>query len=209
MVYLIFGKDNYLKEQFIKKIKKDFDELQIGINYILIDASNVNNIISDIETPAFGYDKKLIIAKNTSLFSKGNSFAETVAEYLKNNDTENVELIFDEESAEKNALYKTIEKVGQVKEVKELTFPELINEVIKIAKLYNVNINSANAQYFVECVGTNMSDVINEIRKLIEYAGPRKWNKKGRHRRINNKKDWKHNIWSDWQSWKKECGKGH
>ncbi len=174
MVYLIFGKDNYLKEQFIKKIKKDFDELQIGINYILIDASNVNNIISDIETPAFGYDKKLIIAKNTSLFSKGNSFAETVAEYLKNNDTENVELIFDEESAEKNALYKTIEKVGQVKEVKELTFPELINEVIKIAKLYNVNINSANAQYFVECVGTNMSDVINEIRKLIEYAGPRK-----------------------------------
>ena len=174
MVYLIFGKDNYLKEQFIKKIKKNFDELQIGINYIMIDSSNVENLISNIETPAFGYDKKLIIAKNTTLFSKGNSYTETIANYLKNNDTENVELIFDEESAEKNALYKTIESVGQIKEVKELTFPELIQEVIKIAKLYNVKINEINAQYFVECVGTNMSDIINEIRKLIEYAGSRK-----------------------------------
>lgn len=27
------------------------------------------------------------------------------------------------------------------------------------------------AQYFIECTGTNMEDIINEIRKLIEYAG--------------------------------------
>lgn len=34
-----------------------------------------------------------------------------------------------------------------------------------------MNINDNNLKYFVECVGTNMQDLINEIRKQIEYAG--------------------------------------
>ena len=38
-------------------MKKIFGELNLGINYILLDESNINTIISDIETPAFGYQK--------------------------------------------------------------------------------------------------------------------------------------------------------
>ena len=41
-----------------------------GINYIQIDADNVTQIIQDIETPAFGYSQKLIVAKDTGLFQK-------------------------------------------------------------------------------------------------------------------------------------------
>lgn len=70
MTYLLFGEDTFLLEQYVKKIKKSFGELQQGINFIQIDESNVNNIIADIETPAFGFEKKLIIAKNCSLFTK-------------------------------------------------------------------------------------------------------------------------------------------
>ena len=36
---------------------------------------------------------------------------------------------------------------------------------------YKVNISDANLRYFIECCGTNMQELINEIRKLIEYAG--------------------------------------
>ena len=49
--------------------------------------------------------------------------------------------------------------------------PQLITKVKSIAKAYNVNIAENTASYFIECVGTNMSDIINELRKLIEYAG--------------------------------------
>lgn len=49
--------------------------------------------------------------------------------------------------------------------------PQLITKVKSIAKAYNVNITENTASYFIECVGTNMSDIINELRKLIEYAG--------------------------------------
>ena len=64
-LYLLYGEEQYLLEQSIKKIKKNFGELVNGINYIQIDEKNVNNLISDIETPAFGYSKKLIIVKNS------------------------------------------------------------------------------------------------------------------------------------------------
>lgn len=70
MIYLLYGEDNYLKERFLAKIKKEFGEVVLGINYIQIDENNVQELISDIETPAFGYEKKLIVARNTKLFVK-------------------------------------------------------------------------------------------------------------------------------------------
>ena len=69
-VYLYYGEETYLLENKVRKIKKDFGELVQGINYIQIDDTNVEQLISDLETPAFGFPKKLIIAKNTGLFKK-------------------------------------------------------------------------------------------------------------------------------------------
>ena len=69
-VKLLFGEETYLLETKLKKLKKSFGELIKGINYIQIDDTNVSELISDIETPAFGYEKKLIIARNTGLFKK-------------------------------------------------------------------------------------------------------------------------------------------
>ena len=69
-LYLLYGEEQFLLEQVIKKIKKLFGEIVKGINYIQIDESNVNQLIADIETPSFGYEKKLIIARNTGLFKK-------------------------------------------------------------------------------------------------------------------------------------------
>ena len=171
MIYLLFGEDEYLRNEYLKKIKKAFGELQLGINYVQIDENNVSNIISDIETPAFGFPTKLIIAKDTGLFKKKNALADTLAEYLKTANLDGVELVFVEITPEKNALYNTISKIGEVKEFKEQKLPQLITKVKSIAKAYNVNITENTASYFIECVGTNMSDIINELRKLIEYAG--------------------------------------
>ena len=173
MVYLLFGEDEYLRNEYVKKIKKSFGTLQLGINYVQIDESNKGNIISDIETPAFGFEKKLIIAKDTGLFKKKDSLADKIAEYLKDNidNLQDVELVFIEKEVDKNGLYNVINAKGKVEEFKEQTVPMLIKKVKQIANSYGVEIKENVAQYFLECVGTNMSDIINEIRKLIEYAG--------------------------------------
>ena len=184
-VKLFYGEEIYLKEARVKKIKKEFGNLINGINFIQIDENNVKEIISDIETPAFGYEKKLIIAKNIGLFKKEKKtakgieaelikFSNKIADYINENiDLINsaVELIFVEETAEKNELYKAIEKNGTVIEFAELKLPELIQNIQKICTAYKVKIDNVTAKYFIENCGTNMQDLINEVRKLIEYVG--------------------------------------
>ena len=184
-IKLLFGEETYLLETKLKRLKKDFGELVKGINYIQIDETNVSELISDIETPAFGFEKKLIVARNTGLFKKAkktakgqelalNNLSKKIAEYIQENHAlinEAVELIFVEEEAEKNDLYKTIEKNGEVIEFPLLKLPGLIENVQKICAAYKVQIDNGTAKYFVESCGTNMQDLINEIRKLIEYVG--------------------------------------
>ena len=184
-VKLLYGEETYLLETKLKRIKKDFGELVKGINYIQLDETNVKELISDIETPAFGYENKLIIARNTGLFKKEkknargadvalNDLMLKIAQYIDENISlinEAVELVFVEESAEKNTLYKTIEKNGEVTDFAPLKLPQLIQHIQKICAAYKVKIDNETTKYFVELCGANMQDLINEIRKLIEYVG--------------------------------------
>lgn len=189
-IKLFYGEETYLIENKLKKAKKEFGELVKGINFIQIDENNVSGIISDIETPAFGYERKLIIAKDTGLFKKekrttkskqgneikknANSVADKLAEYvLENSDIfrEDVTLIFVEKDADKNNLYKAIDNMGEVIYFELLKLPQLIDNIKKICAAYKVNIDNNTTRYFIECCGTSMQDLINEIRKLIEYAG--------------------------------------
>ena len=171
MIYILYGEDEFLLNEYVKKIKKEFGSIQLGVNYIQIDESNVSNIISDIETPAFGFEKKLIIAKDTGLFKKKNTTSERITEYLKETEIPDVELIFIEKDIEKNSLFNLVQKIGKVEEFKEQKLSQLISKVVSLTKAYDIIIKENVAQYFIECVGTNMSDIVNELRKLIEYAG--------------------------------------
>lgn len=182
-LYLLYGEEQYLIETNLKRIKQLFGECLKGINYILIDEQNVQEIISDIETPSFGYPKKLIIAKNTGLFKKeakrANSEMAKLKEKLSNYIEENIKiinesvvLVFVEDDVDsKSAVYKSIEKNGEVCKF-DFQKPFQLEQRIKaICNAYKVNIDSQTLKYFIECCGTNMQDLINEIRKLIEYAG--------------------------------------
>lgn len=190
-IYLFYGEETYLLETRVKKIKKEYQQLILGINFIQVDDTNVEELIADLETPAFGFDKKLIIAKNTGLFKKEKKTTKTdskkkkvddtklplnekIAKYIQENSEELkdiVDLVFVEQEVDKNALYQAIEKVGEVKEFALLKLPDLIANIKKIAVAYKVNIDDATAKYLVECCGTSMQDLINELRKLIEYKG--------------------------------------
>ena len=59
MVYLLYGEDTFLINSYIKKLKREFGEIQNGINYIQMDESSIQNLIPEIQTPAFGYPTKM------------------------------------------------------------------------------------------------------------------------------------------------------
>ena len=182
-IYLLYGEDTFLLEQQLNKIKKNFGETIKGINYIYIDENSVQELIADIETPAFGYPNKLIIARETGIFKrevKGRSggaskeLKDKINSYLKENVdmiNESVILVFVENQAEKNSIYNTIEKIGTVCNFEEQKPFQIIKRLKAICNAYKVNVDENTLQYLIESCGTNMQDLINEIRKLIEYAG--------------------------------------
>lgn len=178
-VYLLYGEDTYSLEMFVKKIKKNFGELVLGINYIVLDENGVGSLIAEASTPAFGFDKKLIIVKNANLFKKETkknasyitTLQEKIGSYIENELENSVTILFIESEINKIPLVKQIEKAGQVVEFKHLTESQIKTKLSQIAKAYKVNISNVELEYFITTCGTNMQELINEIRKLIEFAG--------------------------------------
>lgn len=182
-LYLLYGEELFLLETSLKKIKSIFGETIKGINYITIDETNYQELIANIETPSFGYEKKLIIARNTGLLKKEGKrknaelarTREKLEVYIKENIEQikqSVVLVFIEEDADsKQELYNIIDKLGVVCKFDYQKPIQIEKRIQAICNGYQVNIDSSTIRYFIECCGTNMQDLINEIRKLIEYVG--------------------------------------
>mgnify|MGYP002709964555 CR=1 FL=1 len=181
-IYLLYGKETYLLETALKKIKKLFGNLVDGLNYIKIDNTNLDNLIPELQTPSFGFEKKLIIVKDTDLLKKQSKKKAQIIiekiEKISNYITENIDnikeqniLVFIEDDVDKNKLYKEIEKVGIICNFEAEKLPEITKRIKYICNAYSVNIDNVTLNYFIESCGTDMQYLINEIRKLIEYAG--------------------------------------
>ncbi len=182
-MYLLYGEETFLLETSLKKIKKLFGETLKGINYITLDETNIDSLISNIETPAFGYEKKLIIARNTCLFkaegkrknTEMTKIKEKINTYIKENISivnQSVVLVFVEKEVDTRlALFKTMDKNGLVCKFEFLKPQQIAKRLKAICKAYEVTIDDGTIMYFIESCGTNMQELINEIRKLIEYTG--------------------------------------
>lgn len=182
-IYLFYGEETFLLDNALKKIKSNFGDLIKGINYIQVDETNLEQLVADIETPAFGYEKKLIVVRNTELFKrevkkKGSKFVEIrdiIADYIKNNFVtirEAVVLVFIEQSVDKAKMLSAVESVDSVVCNFERQKPnQLIIRLKSICNAYRVNVDESTLKYFIESCGTDLQNLINEIRKQIEYVG--------------------------------------
>ena len=162
-IYLLYGEELFLLESSLKKIKNLFGECIKGINFISIDETNVNELIQDIETPAFGYEKKMIIIRNSGLLKKEgkrkNSELTKIREILNKYIIENqdiikrsIVLVFVEEYVDsKKELYKTIEKLGIVCKFDYQKPIQIEKRIRQICNLYKVEIDSQTLKYFIEC----------------------------------------------------------
>ena len=162
-LYLLYGEELFLLESSLKKIKNLFGETVKGINFITIDDTNCNELIANIETPSFGYEKKLIIARNTGLFKKEgkrknveiSNLKEKISNYIKQNIDiikESVILVFVEEEADaKQELYKTIEEFGITCKFDYQKPVQIISRLKAICNAYKVQIDDNTLKYFIEC----------------------------------------------------------
>ena len=162
-IYLLYGEEKYELEQKVQKIKKDFANLQVGVNLFYINNDNIDELANVIQGVTFFGSEKLIIIKNTNL--KFN------VELLKTID-EDVKVVIIEDSVDKRlSEYKTLSKIAECIEFKHLDERQMAQFIVDTLRKYNVKISFDDAQYMQEVCGQDKANTINELQKLVIYVG--------------------------------------
>ena len=79
--------------------------------------------------------------------------------------------MFIEEEIGASELSKTIQNLGITVNFEKLKPIQIGKRIKAICNAYKVNIDDKTLGFFIETCGTSMQNLINEIRKLIEYVG--------------------------------------
>lgn len=162
-IYLLYGEEKYELNQKVEKIKKEFSNLQVGVNLFYINNENIDELPSITQGVTFFGSEKLIIIKNTNLKFDTN--------IIKDID-EDIKVIIIEESVDKRlSEYKNLAKFAECTEFKHLDAAQMTDFIIATLKKYNVKISYEDAQYMQNVCGEDKSNNINEMQKLVIYVG--------------------------------------
>ncbi|HOP99289.1 MAG TPA: DNA polymerase III subunit delta [Acetivibrio clariflavus] len=181
-VYLFYGQEEFLKKYYLDSIEKIIMQNDLtAMNKVILEGNfEISKIEEACETLPVFSEKKLVIVKNSGLFKSGKDGAkqqssrEQLIEYLKNVPPYTV-LVFYEEEVDKRL--KTVDAVKKNGLVVEFSFKkpaELVKWAIKVLKSYNKEINMEDASYLIEICDQGMTEILNEINKLVMFVGERK-----------------------------------
>lgn len=202
MIYLIYGEERYLVNKKLEEIKLEYESnyspLVLGLNYVILNnLISIDELITEIEMPPFGYDRKLILIRGSNIFlaKKNKSFNKNeeetevkdssevneILEYFKKikNILSSVDIVFIEESIKKSSLVDWIKKNGKVFEYKELTknddfkIVQILEEYIKEFNKENeknLSISKFDLNYMINEVGRDLYTLLNDLNKILFYA---------------------------------------
>jgi DNA polymerase-3 subunit delta len=184
-LYLFHGQEDFLKQYYMNNIEdmilnKDFKSL----NKINFEGKLDSRKIIDIsETIPMFSDKKLIIIKNSSLFKankkaledegKGRQQNDDVLELLKSLPEYLCIIFYETEIDKRLKIIDLIRKNGLIVEFPYQKPAELIKWVLKVFKSHKKEIEGSTAAFLVDNSEQGMNEIINEINKIVMYAGNR------------------------------------
>ncbi|MGE5455533.1 MAG: DNA polymerase III subunit delta [Ignavibacteriales bacterium] len=172
MIYLFYGKEDYLINKEIKKILSDNNIDNINVNSYDLENVLLNEVIDDALTISLFSDKKVIICNNSNLFtgSKKTILDPNIEELEKyfdniNPDTIMIFTVNDENIDDRKKIVKKIKSIGTVK---DFNFSNNINNIVKdMFKDYKINLSSINL--LIDRVGTNLNLMEKEVDKIKLY----------------------------------------
>lgn len=185
-LYFIFGREAYLIEEVQELFKKIVNTDMADFNLSVLDGkeTNIEQLISSVETLPFMAEKRVLIIKDFELFKgKRKNFSEEDEKILVSlieNIPETTILVFISygEVDKKRKIYKVVEKNGIICEMKKMEDISLLNWCKEEFISQNIQITNSVVTYFIEMTGyrdrnsdMTLSDMKNEIRKLSSYIG--------------------------------------
>ncbi|AKL95813.1 DNA polymerase III subunit delta [Clostridium aceticum] len=188
-IYLLYGEETYLVEEFIKVIKekvvgKGFEDL----NFFIIEGKEftLEKLIDACETLPFMAERKLVLVNDLEIFQgKKKSISEEeekrLVAYIANI-PETTSLVFNGSTSidSRKKVVKEIQKQGIVLHCERLNAKELKHWVQKSIRKYDKTMDLKEIEYFIENIdylgktaAQSLLDVENEIKKIVAFMGER------------------------------------
>ena len=167
--YLLYGPETYLRAQYKKLLLDALVPEGDEINFTCFrdkEAAEAD-IISQAETLPFFAGRRVILVEDSGFFKNKTddmaAYLEQLPEYLV--------LIFSEKEADRRTrTFKAMQKHGHVTEFAVQTEDMLIRWILTRLKKEGKKITSADMQRFLASAGTDMTNIDNELRKLLAYC---------------------------------------
>lgn len=180
-IYLFYGQEEFLKKYYLDSIEKAILENDLmAMNKLVLEGKfEMSKIEEACETLPVFSEKKLVLVKNSGLFKSGKNGAkkqssrDQLIEYLKNVPTYTVLVFYEEEIDRRLKTVDVVKKNGLIVEFAFQKPAELVRWVIKVLKSYNKEISVEDASYLIEVCEQGMTEILNEVNKLVMFVGER------------------------------------
>ncbi len=173
-LYLFYGPEDYLIRLYISQIKdivisnKSLEDL----NFVRFEKFSEKSFEEAVSTPPVFSEKKLVLFDETGVFKSPSADAKKFLEENLPEIPDFVTVIFREESIDKRQkkLLEAVEKKGASVEFERMTEEQLKSWINILVSKNGKKISVGSIEYFIQCVGTSMSAIENEVGKLCSFS---------------------------------------
>lgn len=168
-LYLLYGEEGYLRNGYAHALAKALipDGNSMNFNHYVGENMDEREVISQADTMPFFAECRVILIEDTGIFTRA---ANDLADYVTHL-PEYLVMIFSEEKI--NATYrltKAVKKNGCVEEYKKRTEEQLSAQILTRLKKEGRKIRRQTMDQLLQMVGTDMTNVHNEMDKLMSYV---------------------------------------
>lgn len=167
-VYLLYGEEEYLKKQYRDRLKNAIaGDDTMNYSYYDSDNASVKDIIDVCETLPFFAQKRLVIMENTGFLKSSN---DELADYIKHIPDYLVIVMVEKDVDKRNKVYKAVDSVGYVCEMKPQTTATLEKWIAGLLAKDNLKISREACDLILDKTGAGMDYIRQEIEKLVSYC---------------------------------------
>lgn len=168
-IYLLYGEEAYLKQQYRKKLMDALVPPDDTMNISFYEGKNIliKQLIDQAETMPFFAERRLLVIDGSGFFKTASP---ELAAYLEHVPEFTYFIFIEDEVDKRGKLYKTVKSKGRTVEFVTQTEETLTRWILGILKRENKNITRSTLELFLEKTGTDMKHISTELEKLLSYT---------------------------------------
>ena len=171
-VYLFYGEEAYLKQQYKNRLKNAVLPEGDTINLSIYGGKgiDVKEMIAQADTMPFFAEHRLLLIEDSGFFKNAN---QQLAEYIPSIPEETIMLFVESEVDKRSRMYKAVKNIGRVTEFARQDEKTLMRWAAGLLGKEGKKITQRDMELLLTKTGTDMGNLRMELEKLITYTAGR------------------------------------